>query len=87
MLRKDLIKEIIYFPNWAEIEIEKNIITKKINLEIPKGYFTIMYTGNIGVAQGFENVIKLINYLKNYKIHWVFIGEGTSKASFYKRDR
>ncbi|MFL2633971.1 MAG: glycosyltransferase family 4 protein [Candidatus Marisimplicoccus sp.] len=84
IVKKRFDKEIIYFPNWAEIEIEKNIITKKINLEIPKGYFTIMYTGNIGVAQGFENVIKLINYLKNYKIHWVFIGEGTSKQPFIK---
>tara|TARA_B100001248_G_scaffold3325_1_gene2630 strand:+ start:23514 stop:24722 length:1209 start_codon:yes stop_codon:yes gene_type:complete len=84
IVEKRFDKEIIYFPNWAEIEIEKNIITKKINLEIPKGYFTIMYTGNIGVAQGFENVIKLINYLKNYKIHWVFIGEGTSKQAFIK---
>ena len=77
-------KEIIYFPNWAEIQIEKNLITKQINLNIPKGYFTILYTGNIGVAQGFKNVLKLINGLKNQKIHWIFIGEGTSKQAFIK---
>ncbi len=77
-------KEIIYFPNWAEIQIEKNLITKQINLNIPKGYFTILYTGNIGLAQGFKNVLKLINGLKNQKIHWIFIGEGTSKQAFIK---
>ena len=77
-------KEIIYFPNWAEIQIEKNLITKQINLNIPKGYFTILYTGNIGLAQGFKNVLKLINGLKNQKIHWIFIGEGTSRQAFIK---
>ncbi len=77
-------KEIIYFPNWAEIQIEKNLITEQINLNIPKGHFTILYTGNIGLAQGFKNVLKLINGLKNQKIHWIFIGEGTSKQTFIK---
>ncbi|MDC6466085.1 glycosyltransferase family 4 protein [Flavobacteriaceae bacterium] len=74
--------EISYFPNWAEGEIEKNIKTKKITLNIPEEKFVIMYTGNIGVAQGFENVIKLINDLKTENIHWVFIGDGTYKKIF-----
>lgn len=85
IVQKRFNKEIIYFPNWAEIEIEKNIITKNINLNIPEGHFIIMYTGNIGVAQGFENVIKLIDGLKSHKVYWVFIGDGTYKKTLINK--
>ena len=65
-------KEIIYFPNWAEKEIEENIRTKNINIIIPKNKFVIMYTGNIGAAQNLISLISAIKELQNEKIIWVF---------------
>ena len=76
--------EIIYFPNWAESIIEKNIYNPKIITNLPLDSFIIMYTGNIGQAQNFNLLAKTINYLKNQKIHWVFIGEGSFKKNFIK---
>ena len=39
---------------------------------------------NIGLAQGFDIIVKLIHELRKEKIHWVFIGEGSYKATFLK---
>ena len=76
--------EIIYFPNWAESTIEKNIQNPKIMTNVPSNEFIIMYTGNIGYAQNFELLAQTIKYLKSKKIHWVFIGDGSFKKKFIK---
>lgn len=41
--------------------------------------FNIVFTGNIGEAQGIDIAIEAAKELKNTKIHWHFIGEGRSK--------
>ena len=71
--------EVIYFPNWAEYDIEKNINDKETLINIPKNKFIIMYTGNIGEAQNFYDLIKTIKQLKDEQIYWVFIGGGRFK--------
>ena len=38
-----------------------------------------MYTGNIGEAQNFNDLIKTIKQLKDEQIYWVFIGGGRFK--------
>lgn len=75
--------EIIYFPNWAEQVIEKNKIIKKYNFNIDKNHFNIMYTGNIGKAQNFSDLIKTIEYLDK-NVHWIFVGGGRYKNEFIK---
>jgi glycosyltransferase involved in cell wall biosynthesis len=82
IIKKRFNKEIIYFPNWAEEEIEENIIFSDIKISYPKNKFIITYTGNIGQAQGFERLTQTINYLKNENILWVFIGGGRYKKKF-----
>ncbi len=71
--------EVIYFPNWAEDDIEKNINDKEIQINLPKNKFIIMYTGNIGEAQNFKDLIETIKQLKDEQVYWVFIGEGRFK--------
>jgi len=71
--------EVIYFPNWAEYDIEKNINDKETLINIPKNKFIIMYTGNIGEAQNFNDLIETIKQLKDEQIYWVFIGGGRFK--------
>ncbi len=73
--------KIIYFPNWADKNIEKNIIDKDYNLELDKNKFNIMYTGNIGLAQNFTKLIDTIEHVDE-KVKWIFVGDGRFKVKF-----
>lgn len=81
LLKKRFDGEIIYFPNWSESVIEDNKNSKAVNLDIPDNHFTIMYTGNIGNAQGFDVLVDVIKQLKDKNIFWIFIGEGSLKKN------
>tara|TARA_B100000900_G_scaffold54981_1_gene40905 strand:- start:1730 stop:2923 length:1194 start_codon:yes stop_codon:yes gene_type:complete len=76
--------EIIYFPNWAEKVIEQNKIIKNYSLTIDENNFNIIYTGNIGKAQNFNNLIKTIESV-NKNIHWIFVGSGRYKKDFIEK--
>ena len=67
-----------YFPAWSE-----NLPDSKINENFPleskfyKNKFVIVFTGNIGEAQNFENIIKAAEIIKNKKdIQWLIVGTG-----------
>lgn len=77
--------EVLYFPNWADEIIEKNLSNKKVQLQLPDDHFIIMYTGNIGIAQGFDQLHITIKKLINQKVFWVFIGDGSYKKRFQKK--
>ncbi|MCP3924087.1 MAG: glycosyltransferase family 4 protein [Desulfobacterales bacterium] len=70
--------KILYFPNSAEKlykPIRNNNKLPEAKL-IPPG-FTVMFAGNIGVAQGFNTIIEAADNLKEYKkINWVILGDG-----------
>ena len=87
IIAKRFDKEIIYFPNWAEKEIENNITIPKIKVDLPENKFVVMYTGNIGKAQNLISLLKTINLLKNDNIYWTFIGGGRYKELFIKKLR
>lgn len=69
--------EKIYLPNhgkkFINYKIKKNLFIKK--------NFNILYTGNIGKAQNFENLLKVAKKIekKNKNIIFHFIGEGSYK--------
>ena len=71
---------IFYFPNWAEKIIEENIILSDLKIDLDLEALKIMYTGNLGTAQDFESLCKVIIKNKNKKIQWIFIGEGRFKV-------
>ena len=77
---------IEYFPNWANKEIEEISEDYKIELNIPKDKFVIMYTGNIGQSQNFDLLIETIKYFNPKKnVFWVFVGDGRFKNTFVKK--
>ena len=81
---KEIIKQryngqIQYFPNWADQTIEEKSDNKIVDINVPKDHKIIMYTGNIGYAQNFDQIIKLCFKTINEKIYWVFIGDGRFK--------
>ncbi len=71
---------IFYFPNWAEKIIEENILLSDLKIDLDLEALKIMYTGNLGTAQDFESLCKVIIKNKNKKIQWIFIGEGRFKV-------
>tara|TARA_B100001093_G_C26718960_1_gene966943 strand:- start:213 stop:1277 length:1065 start_codon:yes stop_codon:yes gene_type:complete len=42
--------------------------------------FTVLYSGNMGLAQDLETIIKAAKMLQEYKIYFRFIGEGVDKS-------
>lgn len=71
--------KIVYFPNWAEEVFDKIPLTEQNIPTWPKG-FTIMFAGNIGEAQDFENILKAILLLDNEEINFVIVGDGRKKV-------
>ena len=77
-------KSVHYFPNWANSNIEENIIVNCPKMNIPDDHFKIMYTGNIGYSQNFDLIHELMVLKKTEKIFWIFIGDGRFKTKFKK---
>jgi len=71
--------KIIFLPNWAE-SFYFMIKNSNISLSfIPNNSFKIMFAGNIGVAQDFKSIIKTAEILRDEKIHWLILGNGSQK--------
>lgn len=70
--------KLVYFPNWAE-DVFTDAEKKQIP-ELPEG-FRLMFAGNIGEAQDFDNVMKAALELKEEKdVKFLIIGDGRRKA-------
>jgi len=77
-------KRFIFFPNWAENIFYNKI--KKISSDqftYPKG-FNIVFTGNIGESQGFEDIVEAAKMTSHTSINWILIGDGR-KRDWIKR--
>lgn len=73
--------KIIYYPNSTE-SLFDNLMPKKNILDVlPKVPFSIMFAGNIGESQDFENLLKAAKIIKKKtrKIHFIIIGDGRKK--------
>jgi colanic acid biosynthesis glycosyl transferase WcaI len=72
--------KIQYFPSWTEkVYLKKKKI--KINLKLSilnnRKYFKVMFTGNIGFAQDFLNIIRAASLLRNYNVRFIIVGTGS----------
>ena len=79
-------KKCIYFPAWPE----NFNFTKKLNFKLNKNKnkFNIVFTGNVGEAQNFDNIFKVMNYYKNSKkINWLIVGGGRKLQKLKKEAR
>ncbi len=70
-------EKIRYFPSWAESIFTTTSQNNRNTLPpLPNG-FRVMFAGNIGAAQDFDNVLTAAEILKPYRdIHWIVLGEG-----------
>jgi colanic acid biosynthesis glycosyl transferase WcaI len=80
------LKNIIYLPNWCEDIFFNN--KSKFFFKKTKDQFDIVFTGNIGKAQDFKNIIKAANNLKKYtNFYWHIFGSGSELESSKKKIR
>ena len=74
----------IHAPNWAEDVFttpESQIDVSRYQSLMPKG-FIVMFAGNIGAAQDFENILKAAKITRrNPDIHWVIVGDGRMRKA------
>lgn len=71
----DFENKIQYFPYWVD-DIEPSAIGVP---QLPKG-FNIIFTGNMGEAQDFNNVLETARILKDKSdINFIFVGDGRKK--------
>lgn len=77
--------KVHYFPSWSEdLKGNENKINKNISLDLSKykNKFNIVFTGNVGEAQNFDNVIEAANILKSDNdIQWLIVGSGRKLTS------
>lgn len=78
----DFKDKIVYAPNWAEdVFVDKSLINKERYKAIMPCGFKVMFAGNIGEAQDFENILNAANLTKNDEsIKWIIIGDGRARA-------
>lgn len=70
--------KIVYFPNWAEDVFNND--SSYSTPDLPEG-FKIMFAGNIGEAQDFDNIMEAALKLKERKeIKFILVGDGRKKA-------
>jgi len=84
-------KQITIIPHWADVDLVKpspkanNVLLKELGLA---DKFIIQCAGNMGRAQGIENLFKAVEMLKNEKdIHFLFIGSGAKRNWMEKEIR
>jgi hypothetical protein len=66
-----------YFPSWSEFSVyNKNFKEDNLPFNPRDGKLNLVFTGNIGEAQNFENVMKVAELLKNYNVRWLIVGTG-----------
>ena len=74
-------EKIRYLPNWAEDIFNADVkASDQHYLQLlPENKFIIMFAGNLGVAQSLETIVRAAAEVRNYPIHWVFLGDGRQK--------
>ena len=80
ILERSRHSNVKYFPNWAEEILEINKTDPSFNFDFDIKKLKIMYTGNIGFAQGFDKLCEIIKENKINNLQWIFIGEGRFKS-------
>ncbi|WP_282056641.1 glycosyltransferase family 4 protein [Maribacter luteus] len=78
------IKDIRYFPNWAE-DVFVNVKHTSIKIPMLPDGFNIMFAGNVGESQDFEAILDAAEKTKEEDINWVIVGDGR-KLTWVKKE-
>lgn len=74
--------KIIFIPNWADVTnvfpLDKNETKMISDLQL-EDKFVFQFAGNLGHAQGLDNILEAIKLIENKSLHFVFIGAGAKE--------
>ena len=74
-LEKRVDKPVLFFPSWPEkINYQEKALFNSLKYE--KNKLNIVFAGNIGEAQNFEEIIYVIKKIKKKEIRWIIAGGG-----------
>jgi glycosyltransferase involved in cell wall biosynthesis len=66
-----------YFPSWSDSVFDFSAIEPAIEVPDGRGFFNVMFAGNIGDAQDFSAILDAADILKHEKnIRWLIVGDG-----------
>lgn len=73
----DFEDKLVYFPNWAE-----DVFAASPDVPVPAlpDGFKVMFAGNVGEAQDFDNVLRAAMLLKGTGVMLIILGDGRKKA-------
>lgn len=73
----DFEDKLVYFPNWAE-----DVFAASPDVQVPAlpDGFKVMFAGNVGEAQDFDNVLRAAMLLKGTGVRLIILGDGRKKA-------
>lgn len=74
--------KVIYFPNWADLTVEKPLKEKIKNNIFSNEKINLLYAGNIGQAQDFNTLINACKKIDYHKIKFIIMGDGRFKEEF-----
>lgn len=77
-------EKVSYWPQYAE-EFYRPVENAKSPLIPDDGSFKVIFTGNVGQAQGLEILPEAAKLLKGKKVRFVIVGDGRSKDTLIKR--
>lgn len=78
--------KIKYFPQWAEnyyIKISEENIPSEHRMR--KNGLTLMFAGNLGVAQALSTLVDCVEYLDDLNVEFVIVGDGRDKRRLQKQ--
>lgn len=80
-------KKIFYFPSWSEkFQKKQSNFEKLTDLINYNKKFNIVFTGNVGEAQNFDNIVIAAEMIKNEPdIQWIVVGTGRKIADIKKQ--
>ncbi len=82
---------VIFIPNWSDIDTVFNEPVSELRRQLQlDNRFVIGFFGNIGRAQGIENILSAASILqeRNRNVHLLFVGQGSclDKLQTYKEN-
>lgn len=83
LLKAGYDKPIYYVPNWANEVVPNTAAPAWLQL-IPRQKKTMTFAGNLGKAQGLDQVLQAMDELRDANLQLVVVGDGSAKAELEK---
>ena len=74
-------RKLVFWPQFCESPDFENLVSPPIYSD---EYFNIVFTGNIGDAQGLDLMMDVADSMRNHLVKWFLVGDGRAKERLLK---